>query len=292
MIVVPQAFFESKAIQVHLRSGQNCFIEKKVYSDNPNNLRYVTAHALTMVLSGELILKRQGAEAQRIKEGKMVFLPRGLYFISDIIPESRPFHAYVFFFEEELVEEFLKESSVEATFSKEELAGNRIYTIDSDYQYFIESVLQLYSRKFDREITALKLKELLYLIGRSEEGSRFYADLISLGERPKESIQSFMEKNYDKPLKVEDYAYLTGRSVSTFHRDFKRQFGQSPKSWLMQQRLNRAKRRLKDNPQWTITQLAYDAGYDNVSYFIKAFRMLFQESPKQYQLRLRDNWVF
>ena len=40
-----------------------------------------------------------------------------------------------------------------------------------------------------------------------------------------------MEKNFDKPLKIEDYAYLTGRSLSTFRRDFKSYFEITPQKW-------------------------------------------------------------
>ena len=37
-----------------------------------------------------------------------------------------------------------------------------------------------------------------------------------------------MERNFDKPLTIEDYAYLTGRSESTFRREFKIKYGVYP----------------------------------------------------------------
>ena len=48
-----------------------------------------------------------------------------------------------------------------------------------------------------------------------------------------------MQKNFDKPLKIEDYAYLTGRSVSTFRRDFKASFSMTPQQWIKEQRLDK-----------------------------------------------------
>jgi AraC-like DNA-binding protein len=49
-----------------------------------------------------------------------------------------------------------------------------------------------------------------------------------------------MEKNYDKPLKMEDYAYLTGRSLSTFRRDFKAYYDLTPRQWIKEKRLEKA----------------------------------------------------
>ena len=58
------------------------------------------------------------------------------------------------------------------------------------------------------------------------------------------SLVEFMESSYHKPLKIEDFAYLTGRSVSTFHRDFKARFNSSPKQWLIDRRMEKASRLL------------------------------------------------
>ena len=94
-----------------------------------------------------------------------------------------------------------------------------------------------------------------------------------------------MKANYDKPLKIEDYAYLTGRSESSFRRDFKAQFDTTPQKWLKSQRLEKALQILHEK-DISVTQLAYETGYENISYFIKAFKDEYGLSPKQYALNM------
>jgi AraC-like DNA-binding protein len=81
-------------------------------------------------------------------------------------------------------------------------------------------------------------------------------------------------------LSVQDFARLTGRSPSSFNRDFKRQFGTTPHQWLIDARLDRAME-LIQSTQMTVTEVALEIGYDNVSHFIKAFKTKYGQTPKQ-----------
>jgi len=80
----------------------------------------------------------------------------------------------------------------------------------------------------------------------------------------------------------------TGRSVSTFRREFKDQFQMTPKKWLKEKRIEKAIK-LIDTQTMSVTELAYEVGYENISYFIKAFKLQTGLSPKQYILSKRRN---
>ena len=97
-----------------------------------------------------------------------------------------------------------------------------------------------------------------------------------------------MLQHFEKPLDIADYAYLTGRSISTFQRDFKSKFASSPKQWLIEKRLQKAAQLLKQTSA-SVTEIALKVGYDNVSHFIKAFNKKYGNSPKQYQIDSRKN---
>lgn len=92
-----------------------------------------------------------------------------------------------------------------------------------------------------------------------------------------------MEIHYDKPLTVEDYAYLTGRSESTFRREFKARFGIPPRQWIIRKRLEKAYE-LLESTNWEVAQVAEAVGYDNVSHFISAFKKEYQRTPRQKSL--------
>ena len=96
-----------------------------------------------------------------------------------------------------------------------------------------------------------------------------------------------MEKNYDKPLKIEDYAYLSGRSISSFRRDFKTFYQTTPQQWLKGRRLDKAIQLLSEQ-ELSVSSLAYEVGYENTSYFIKEFKKKVGQSPKQYILSNRQ----
>ena len=129
----------------------------------------------------------------------------------------------------------------------------------------------------------MKILELLHLLNDEIGEERLASFLFRLSLPNKRNIKDFIEYNYDKPLKIEDYAYLTGRSVSTFRRDFKSQFSTTPQRWLKEKRMEKALQ-LTHQGQLSVTQLAYEVGYENVSYFIKEFKAYVGVSPKQYLL--------
>ena len=49
-----------------------------------------------------------------------------------------------------------------------------------------------------------------------------------------------MNKNYHFNVKLERFAYLTGRSLATFKRDFEHTFNSPPGRWLQKKRLEQA----------------------------------------------------
>ncbi len=285
MITVPEAFFKSDEVQVLLRDGPNAVVQKSTSVLNPDNDRYVSTHAVTIVRRGTLKLQIPDGPTITVVENNMIFIPRGLYMISDIIPTPDPFEALVLFFSEEVLHDFLDEFSFLEQQGAPGLPAPFIMPIEDDLEHFLSEGFKHYGTA-DSAMVIPKLKEFLYLNARGVRGKTFIQQLNLLNCKRKESIQSFMEKNFDKPLKLADYAHLTGRSIATFHRDFKRHFGVAPKTWILKKRMLRSRDRLAD-PGVHVSRLAYESGYENVSHFIKAFQKEFGISPKQYQIELR-----
>ena len=89
-----------------------------------------------------------------------------------------------------------------------------------------------------------------------------------------------MRQTADLNLSVADYAQLSGRSVSSFQRDFKRAFGVAPGSWLREARLLKG-HDLVINSATSISDIAHMVGYADTSHFIKAFRSKHGQTPKQ-----------
>ncbi len=286
MKVVPQAFYENPNIRKILADGLSCVIQKRVDSPDLNNERYASAHALTVVLRGQLKIEPFERAAFMVSPGQMVFLPKGLYLISDLLPKGQSFEALVFFFEERLITDFLRQ--VEIRSAEIPISIPLVMTYSSRVRQYADNLCVLYGGQVSahKKVTEIKLLELLHLLSQSEDGARFLRQLQALQHKARRNIKDFMAINFDKPLAIEDYAYLTGRSLSTFRRDFKRQFEMAPKQWLIDRRLEKA-RELLTTTHTNVTQAAFAVGYEDLSHFIKAFQKKYSISPKQWVMENR-----
>ncbi|MEO0333599.1 MAG: AraC family transcriptional regulator, partial [Bacteroidota bacterium] len=125
----------------------------------------------------------------------------------------------------------------------------------------------------------IKAQEFFALLATSEVISSVFR-VVKSERKATQNIRQFMEDHYDKPLSIADYAYLTGRSESTFRREFKIKFGTTPRQWIIQKRLEKANSLLQTTSK-DVTQVAMDVGYENVSHFISEYKKQYGYTPKQ-----------
>jgi AraC-like DNA-binding protein len=191
----------------------------------------------------------------------------------------------VFFMDEDLVNDFVTRNNIKP--KKDVCASPKIMNYSREVKQFTDALLTIYKGKTigDRNLTRIKLYELLHLITTTETGC-FPEALATINNKQRRSLKEFMTANFAKPLSIEDYAYLTGRSIASFRRDFIDHFGVSPKQWLIDKRLAKAKELLTSNGT-TVSQIALEVGYENFSHFVKAFHKKYGTSPKQFLMKSR-----
>jgi len=95
-------------------------------------------------------------------------------------------------------------------------------------------------------------------------------------------MEENMLSNFKFNLKLEDYAKLCNRSLSSFKRDFSKHFGTTPSKWLKNKRLDYAKTLLKDT-DLNVNQIVFECGFQNNSHFIKSFKELYHTTPHKYR---------
>ncbi len=288
MILIPQRLFDDAHVHTILRDGNVCILEKQLPTPLLEREGYISNHVVVILLAGEQCIRPQDAEQPiRIEAGQGIFIPRGLYYISDLLPAEGPFHSLLFYFDDRLIQEFL--STVRVTeVTRAEAPGYLQFELVPTLRLFADALRQMYGRQGlrNRSFLDLKILELLHLLNGLQGDQRFANFLFRLTLPKKRHIKTFMEQNFDKPLKIEDYAYLTGRSTTTFRRDFKATFDTTPQQWLKRLRLEKALTLLQDRAM-SVGELADAVGYDNVSYFIRSFREAYGLSPKQYRIQWR-----
>lgn len=96
----------------------------------------------------------------------------------------------------------------------------------------------------------------------------------------------YMEKNFADPnLSIEEIASKAHISQSYFRRLFKEQYGVSPKSFILNARINKAKEMLHGHSYLSIAFIAEKCGFTNVYHFDRYFKAQVGCSPTEYNHR-------
>lgn len=107
-----------------------------------------------------------------------------------------------------------------------------------------------------------------------------YASLFDFTSRWKIGLVDFMEDNYTLDLSLEELANYSGRSLSTFNRDFRKVFGTSPQKWIIARRLQSARDMLREG-RMQVQEVMADVGFCNLSYFSRIYKDAFGYPPSE-----------
>lgn len=94
------------------------------------------------------------------------------------------------------------------------------------------------------------------------------------------NLEAFMNKNFRFNVSIQRLAYMTGRSLSAFKRDFKEIFNQTPNRWLVQKRLQEAHFLIQQKNKKPI-EIYLELGFEDLSHFSYAFKNQFGYSPTE-----------
>jgi AraC-like DNA-binding protein len=89
-----------------------------------------------------------------------------------------------------------------------------------------------------------------------------------------------MEKNFHFNVQLKRFAYLTGRSLATFKRDFEKLFKTTPNRWLQQRRLQEAYYLIKEKGK-APSDIYLELGFQDLSHFSFAFKKSYGVAPSR-----------
>ena len=158
-----------------------------------------------------------------------------------------------------------------------------IFEYDKYIQNFViglEQILEL-PKDIQAKILKSKFEEImLYLVHQNSPD--FLNSLVQNVDDRISRLTNIVENNKHNKLSLEELAFLCNMSISTFKREFSKLYQNTPMKWFNEQRLNHIAFLLRTKRSRPI-ELYEEAGYENLSNFVQAFKKQFGMTPKQYQ---------
>ncbi|MFB7784248.1 helix-turn-helix transcriptional regulator [Streptomyces vinaceus] len=99
--------------------------------------------------------------------------------------------------------------------------------------------------------------------------------------------RDMMDREYARPLDVAELAGVALMSPGHFSRSFRAAFGETPYSYLMTRRVERAKALLRRG-DLSVTEVCIEVGCTSLGSFSSRFTELVGESPSAYRARSHE----
>jgi AraC-like DNA-binding protein len=138
--------------------------------------------------------------------------------------------------------------------------------------------------KFPEDLASLKITEAISILRMIDPGVD--SVLANFDIPGKIDLVNFMQRNFMFNMSLEKLGYLTGRSLSTFNRDFKKLFNTTPQKWLTDKRLELAYYQLSEKKKKP-TNVYLEVGFEDLSHFSYIFKKKYGVSPNQLSLSTR-----
>ena len=285
-IILPEALLAYE--QANAIVPECFFLNYKAFIESEKNKITFSKHIFNFVLSGQKMVHTLD-EVYQIGNHQCLIVRKGKCLTSEKYPENGVFSSLTFYFDpihvQNIITKYSKYLSQVALKSNAENKDVFVFEKDTYIESFIKSVQLLMKNDTSYvpvELSLIKLEELLlYLIHK--HGNAFYAFLKGLSDdfRELDFIMKMQSESLNK-LTLEEMAFLSNMSLSTFKRTFSNAFGISPQKWFQNQRLQFAYNLLKSNTK-TPSDLYLELGYSSLSSFSVAFAKEFGIPPTKVQ---------
>jgi AraC-like DNA-binding protein len=198
-------------------------------------------------------------------------------------PSNKSYRSLLMFFSDELLFDFIRKQGIHTNRDVDAKPIEAV-TYDPFLRSFVRSLedLKSLSGSLRSKLLEVKFEEvMLYLLETQGEG--FIHFLTANTNDQTRNLINVVESNSLNRLTLKELAFLCNMSLSTFKREFEKQFHESPSKWFQNRRLDHAAYLLNDLAKRP-TDIYEEVGYESLSNFIHAFKVKHGLTPKQYQL--------
>lgn len=267
-----------------LRINDFSVIESCSHVTRSQGAMLLEEHLLLFVLQGQNIITH-GTASYIVNKNEMILFPKAClleYDKSGDKENGRIYDSLMFFVKDEFILDFMKMANISSPKTKEtvKISAKPVKTrllafLDSIKPYFDEI------EHIDAGLIKLKMLEMLYDLSSTDK--QVLQQLLQMKQPVKSDLASVMEDNYSSPIGLPELAYLSGRSLASFKRDFKTIYNLPPSEWIRKRRLEKAMELLQHTTM-PITDICYATGFENSAHFSRIFKAHFGLAPSATRL--------
>lgn len=173
----------------------------------------------------------------------------------------------------------------------DQISNQLVGKINNDFliQKYIEGLLFYFENPslVNDEILILKFKEIILLLSQSQEADTIRVILSQLFSPTTYTFKQVIEANLFLQVGIEELAQKTNLSISSFKREFKKLYNDSPAHYIKTKKLERAAELLIVSNE-RITDVAFECGFNDLASFTKSFHDKYGASPKNYRLKFKN----
>lgn len=256
----------------------------------------VQPHTLSRCAIGYVVKGKKyiyyGDTRREVVKGDMFFLNTGTHYSEEIPEAGKSYEQIVFYYTPEALANILSTLSLNY---KLEITNdhqcdkcrgetNIIYPTWPAIRNFFSTVNQYIKENvFVENETAehLKITELVYLI-ISNPKCCIKSKLLANVDFSSESFERVILDSIFSDISVEGLALKCHQSITSFKKEFKKQFNDTPHRWFIRQRLMHA-RLLLISTNRPISEISRECKFQNISHFIKLFKKEYDTTPAAYR---------
>ena len=241
---------------------------------------FLQQHLLYVVLGGRVTLSC-GNQTFVVNKNEMILLKKSqsVSYIKEGNNETGLFESMLFALQDNLIKDFLTSQNVQIPPMKGEYTAKVSQMSDTLIAY-CKSLSPYFDNpsQINEGLLRLKVMELLYNV--MDCSKNIFRQILQLRNPVKTDIHRIVEQNYTSPVSLEDLAYLSGRSLSSFKRDFQQIYNTTPAKYIREKRLQKAKELLQSTAM-PVSEVAYSLGFENPTHFTHVFKDYFGTAPSK-----------
>lgn len=175
-----------------------------------------------------------------------------------------------------LNQQALKKFSLEYDIKAEGIyTGEPNVLLDTDVfmKGYFDSLMPYFAQpdKLTPTLEQIKISEAIELLLRNPTLKNF---LFDFSEPYKIDLEGYMNRYFSYNVPLVQFAKLSGRSLSTFKRDFVKIFDTTPEKWLQKRKLEMAYFLISQKNRKP-SEVYLEVGFENLSHFSRAFKKEF-----------------